>query len=149
MDKTIYFFEVVCTIAFLQLNSCVDSSKCWSTLCQNGEDFCMETCTADNSQCLAHIRVRHRGTVEPVVFECFDGPSTEECQNEQCVLTAGHVDFLSCCCTGDLCNSVFGVTPGGGDPPVGTLPTVSPTGTIPSVPPRKFSVVVFSVHIVA
>ncbi len=130
MAKVIYLIVVYTTL--LQASS---SAECWSTSCISGEEFCVERCNEDSAQCTATINVDHLGTVEPVLFQCINRP--DQCQEEQCVLASTHVEQYSCCCSGLMCNSVYGITPTGGSPPAPVFPTSFPPGTPPTLPPRE------------
>ncbi len=128
----------VILLSVLSLTSLTSSqAQCWTNapeVCA-GEDFCVQSCPQNYSQCVASVRVDHFGTVHVLGsgFHCSNRPEEEECRDSQCVMNT-HVETHTCCCTGQLCNSVSGLTPSGGNPPTVTLPTSMPTGTPPEVP---------------
>ena len=113
---------VICTYVTI-----VSGNVCWTNkknFCPDGEDFCQEECTAPHLQCLASYSVNSLGTVKPLSFECT-AQENIVCSYPECHPTDNSAGVYSCCCTGDLCNSVLGITPSGDVPtPSGTPPTV-------------------------
>lgn len=106
-------------------------THCWSDVCLDGEDFCVQKCPTNFSQCSASARVDHFGTINVYGLHCVNRPGAEECQSEQCVFEV-HGETHTCCCNGPLCNTIPGLTPGSS--PAVSVPTVMPTGSLPDVP---------------
>ncbi len=108
-------------------------TTCWSDVCLGGQEFCLQDCPMNFTQCSASVRIDHFGAVHPYGFHCVNRPGVEECGSSQCVMNV-HGETHTCCCTGTLCNSIYGLTPPGGNHPTVQLPTSTPTGSPPEVP---------------
>ncbi len=62
------------------------------------------------NQCAASVRLDHFGAAHVLGggFHCSrDGP---DCSNSSCIITL-HSESATCCCMGELCNSIYGLTP--------------------------------------
>ena len=105
-------------------------SMCWTDECSNGNDWCFQTCSLETGEtsCLAQYRQHGNGEIRSSWFGCHapDRPCSPDC-----VPVEGSASDFSCCCTGDLCNSVPGLTP------TGEEPTASPnTASTPPYAPH-------------
>ena len=110
---------------------------CWSHFCTAGTHWCMHTCNSDEIACLAQYRTSG-GQLAPSYFGC---QATEVPCDHNCEATPGEGSTFTCCCSGDLCNSVEGLTPSG------DVPTSPPnTETPPPVSDNDGGFVCLSVH---
>jgi activin receptor type-2B len=103
-----------------------NSLHCWSNFCGNGNDWCIEKCphSEENGQmsCLAQYRRLINGTDIASYFGCHHVPCSQECVPKQ-----GLSHSFSCCCSGDLCNSIPALTPTGDTMTPPTNPSDPPT----------------------
>ena len=137
-------FLSIYIVSFTLASSVALSAVCWKNQnCPDGEEFCQDICSPPHSQCLASYHVDALGTAIPAVFGCTF-LDDEACLNPECDPTSLVAGKYSCCCTGDLCNAVYGITPTGS--------VATPAPPVPSVPPGiyvgKSLAEIFSVTIV-
>ena len=112
--------------AVLTLSSVQARLKCWSSDCVDGSDWCIQTCNITlQRSCLAQYR---QNTASQNVASYF-GCHSALC-NTPCVPTEGVASDFSCCCAGDLCNSIPYLTPDGdvftAPPNTDELPSIDP-----------------------
>ena len=123
MTSSCRLSTLLAVVAAIVLASAEANLLCWTNYCTNGSDWCLQTCSQDHVQrsCLAQYRLDEEGKNVASYFGCHSVPCSHEC-----VPIEGSSHDFSCCCSGDLCNSIPGLTP--------TRET--PTGTYnPSEPP--------------
>lgn len=123
-----------CTVLVFILGIASSDHTCWTNLCTSGEDFCVQECLDDEKHCLANYVSHSDGTISAALFGCIP-EENDACDVEACVAVGSEGGVFSCCCTGDLCNEIQGLTPGSTvtDP---SFTTSIPTGTIPVRPPN-------------
>ncbi len=93
--------------------------QCWTNRnCLEGEPFCKEECPAGVSECSASVRIDHLGTEHALGngFHCTHQPDEPHCSESSCIMRL-HGEVATCCYRGELCNSVYGLTSSGGNPP--------------------------------
>ena len=98
---------------------------CWSNHCLNSE-WCIQTCNLDDDElsCLAQGRVgQNDGEYIASFFGCHHAKCDPHCDPE-----IGDAQDFICCCSGDLCNSIQGLTPDGDD--ITPMTNTEPTPTI-------------------
>ena len=94
--------------------------QCWSRFCERGS-FCIETCSSNLTSCVASYHRTENGATTPTYFACST-TSRGLCLQSECTPSPNAGNIYSCCCRGDLCNAVPGITPGTLTPP--TVPPV-------------------------
>lgn len=107
----------VCLFIFsaLLLNS-VTSLMCWQysgcSSTQSDDHWNIRKCVGNETTCLAQYRM-HNSVQIPSYFGCHTAKTP--C-NHYCKPTEGQNNDYSCCCSGDLCNSLPVLTPNRSDP---------------------------------
>ena len=101
------------------------SLRCWSGFCANS-DFCIQECPSDQPSCVAsYVPVPESGsnTNDSSLYRTADGQLVRRlyiacspaggglCLDPVCNLQVSAGDIHTCCCRGDLCNSIPGITP--------------------------------------
>ena len=96
------------------------SLQCWSHFCERGS-FCIETCSSNQTSCVASYHQTDAGDITPTYFAC-SSTTGGLCLLPESTPSPNPGNIYSCCCRGDLCNQVPGITPGTVTPP--TVPPV-------------------------
>ena len=117
----LFSFVVVFTVTPVKANR-----VCWSTDCVTGDDWCIQTCSLDHDEfsCLALYRRNTAGENVASFFGCHNNPCDKECDP---LPVEGVASNFACCCSGDLCNVVPGLTPTGDEPTAPPNPESPPT----------------------
>ena len=120
MKKTGLPTQLCSSLVFLLIAICTILDQtgallCWQNSCSSTEDanhWHIQDCnTTDNeTSCLAQYR-SHNGIWIPSYFGCH---ATDTPCNQSCEVNEGQCNDYSCCCSGDLCNSLSEITPSGG-----------------------------------
>ena len=108
----------------LALTSVEANRICWSNRCTDGQDWCLQMCniTGHELSCLAQYRTLN-GEKVPAYFGCHDRVCKGVCEPVKLS------DYI-CCCLGDLCNEIEGVTPTEEVPTPSPIPNTSPTSDL-------------------
>lgn len=102
-----------CVFLIILLSTLLDQANslmCWQNSNSVDNPWDIQECdttVGNETTCLAQYRV-HNGVQRPSYFGCHT-PNTP-C-SRLCSVTEGQSNDYSCCCSGDLCNSVPGLTP--------------------------------------
>ena len=96
--------------------------RCWSHFCEEGS-FCIENCSRNQTSCVASYNIDGHVTT-PLYFACST-TSGGLCQLSECIPTQNTGSIYSCCCHGDRCNAVSGITPD--TTPPSSTPEPTPT----------------------
>ena len=102
---------------------------CWSDDCADGSDWCIQLCRPDQRSCLAQYRRNTAGRDVASYFGCHGVGCDPDC-----IPTVGTASDYSCCCSGDLCNSIPGLTPNGDN--LTSPPNPQPTPEVDSTDGR-------------
>ena len=115
------------TVVILSVTPVQANRLCWSKNCASGEDWCMQTCDLENNElsCFAQGYVNADDEYVATFFGCHHAQCDPDCTYE----IGEALDFV-CCCSGDLCNSIEGLTPAGDE----LTPSPNPQPTPPINP---------------
>ena len=107
------------------------SLQCWNQNTDQGSLY-IQTCTANQTSCVASYHVEGDITT-PTYFACISPASSRLCLHQECnpMGASSSGNIYSCCCRGDLCNTVPGLTPNMVVP--SSVPSTSPSGPVPTV----------------
>ena len=105
------------------------SLQCWNQNTDQGSLY-NQTCTANQTSCVASYHVEGDITT-PTYFACSSTASSRSCLHQECNPTGASGNIYSCCCRGDVCNTVLGLTPTMVLP--SSVPSASPSGPVPTV----------------
>lgn len=110
------------SVIVFALTSVSANRICWSNNCADGH-WCFQTCnvTAHQFSCLAQYRESLNGVKAPSFFGCHDRVCDEVCEPTE-ELTSNFI----CCCSGDLCNEIEGLTPTEETPTASPNPHTTP-----------------------
>lgn len=107
-----------CVFLVISLSTLLDQTNslmCWQNTYSADNPWRIQECdiaAGNETTCLSQYRI-HNGVQIPSYFGCHT-PNTP-C-NRLCRVTEGQSNDYSCCCSGDLCNSLPEITPNASDP---------------------------------
>ena len=105
------------------------SLQCWNQNTDQGSLY-LQMCTTNQTSCVASYHVEGDITTA-TYFACSSPASSRSCLHQECNPMGASGNIYSCCCRGDLCNTVPGLTPNMVVP--SSVPSTSPSGPVPTV----------------
>ena len=120
-------FLLLPTVILLSVTPVWANRLCWTKDCASDKEWCIQSCNLENNEfsCLAQGYIDTNDEYVATFFGCHHAQCDPTCTYE----IGEALDFV-CCCSGDLCNSIEGLTPTGDE----LTPSPNPYPTPPTDP---------------